>query len=353
MPDSRPTPQPVRGLPHPFASALVTGGGGFLGTALVRRLVERGVQVRSLSRSRYPHLAAIGVQQFSGDLRNLESVEAACRGMQVVFHVAAKTGIAGPDREFFEINTTGTRNVIRACRTQGVERLIYTSSPSVVIGSSGVSGGVESLPYPVKYLAPYPASKAQAERDVLGENSPHLATCALRPHLVWGPGDPHLIPRVLAAVRAGRLAIVGAGTNRVDLTYVDNAVHAHVLAAEYLAPQNATAGQAYFIGDAEPVVLWEWINTLLERLGLPPVTRRVSYPKAAAAGALLELVHALFPRLREPRMTRFLALQFAKDHYFLHDKAERDFSYRPVVSNRSGLDLLVGWIKDNRADLLP
>ena len=259
----------------------------------------------------------------------------------------------GPKKRFYAVNTEGTRNVVDACIRLGVPRLVYTSSPSVVFAEGSIEGGDESLPYPSAYLAHYPASKAAAERIVLQANGAamerdaeaHLCTCALRPHLVWGPGDRHLIPRVVAAARAGRLAQVGDGTNRVDVTYIDHAANAHLLAADHLGPDSPVAGKAYFIGDAEPVVLWTWLNDLLARLGLPPVERRVSYRAARRAGMVLETLHALLPFLGEPRMTRFVAAQLATSHYFCHQRAERDFGYKPNIDNHTGMEHLVTWLE--------
>src|SRR5438105_1104494 len=221
--------------------ALVTGGGGFLGGAIVRLLRDRGDDVRSFSRQCYPALDGLDVEQIQGDVADAAAVDRAVAGCDVVFHVAAKAGVWGPTDEYYRANVVGTENVITACRKHGVRRLVFTSSPSVVTTGHDIAGGDESLPYPKHYLADYPRTKAAAERLVLAANGPNLATVALRPHIIWGPGDNHLIPRLIEGARAGKLRQVGDGTNRTDVTYVENAATAHLLAAERLRPGSPVA----------------------------------------------------------------------------------------------------------------
>ncbi|MFQ5591575.1 MAG: NAD-dependent epimerase/dehydratase family protein, partial [Phycisphaerae bacterium] len=249
--------------------ALVTGGGGFLGTAIARALHARGDSVLALGRHDYPQLERLGIRTVRANLCDADAVSGACAGMDVVFHAGALTGIWGPRRAFWETNVTGTKNVIGACRTHGVKKLVYTSSPSVVFGARALNGVNESQPYPRRFLAAYPRSKAAAEQMVLASNDPSLATVALRPHLIWGPGDPHLIPRVIERARKGRLVQVGDGKTLVDICYVDNAARAHLLAADALEPGAKCAGRAYFISQGEPVALWPWLNHILGSLAIP------------------------------------------------------------------------------------
>jgi 2-alkyl-3-oxoalkanoate reductase len=324
--------------------ALVTGGGGFLGGAVVRQLVARGDAARSLSRQHYPALDALGVEQHAGDLADADAVSAAVAGCDVVIHVAAKAGVWGPAEEFGRANVVGTLNVLSACRKHGVRRLVFTSSPSVIGSGHDIEGGTESLPYPRRYTAHYPRTKAIAEREILGANDPELASVALRPHLIWGPGDPHLIPRLVARAKAGRLRQVGDGTNRVDVTYIDNAAAAHLLAADRLAPGSPIAGRAYFISQGEPVALWPFINRVLELAGVPPVTRRVPARVAYAAGAILEATYSLLRIESEPRMTRFLAQQLSTSHWFDISAARRDLGYEPAISTDEGLRRLGEWL---------
>ncbi len=213
---------------------LVTGGTGFLGRRLVERLLAQGRAVTVLGRTPAPDLAARGVRFIRAPLEDAAAVEAACAGMGTVFHVAAKVRLWGRYDDFFRANVLGTRAVIAGCRRYGVPRLVYTSTPSVVYNGGDLAGVDESLPLTTDCPSPYPLTKALAEREVLAANSEALRTVALRPHLLWGVGDPHLVPRVLARARARRLRIVGDGKNRVDMVHIENAVDAHLLAESAL-----------------------------------------------------------------------------------------------------------------------
>jgi nucleoside-diphosphate-sugar epimerase len=317
--------------------ALVTGGGGFLGGAIVRLLKERGDEVRSFARGDYPELRAAGVEVVRGELTDKAAIEAAVDGCEVVFHVASKTGIWGPLREYYRTNVEGTDAVIAACRRGGVRRLVYTSTPSVVFSGRDMEGVDESAPFPDHYLTAYPRTKALAEQNVLRANDAELATVALRPHLIWGPGDPHLVPRILARARAGALRRIGRRPNLVDSIYVDNAAAAHLLAADRLGPGSAVAGNVYFLSQGQPVPLWELINRILDAAGLPPVTRSISPVVAYAAGWMLEAIYSLLGRESEPRMTRFLARELSTAHWFDISAARRDLGYEPTVSIDEGL----------------
>ena len=318
--------------------ALVTGGGGFLGRYIVEQLLARGDHVRIFSGQQYPELAALGVESRVGDLEDKPTVEAACEGVDVVFHAAARPGIWGPWRLFHGINTRGTEHVIDGCRKHRVGRLVFTSSPSVVYDGHDHQGADESLPYASRFLCHYPHSKALAEQAVLAANARDgLATCALRPHLIWGPRDTQLIPRLIARAKRGQLRRVGDGRNLISMVYVENAARAHLLAADALSPTSPVAGQAYFINEPAPVNLWDWINTLLGRAGLPPVTKSISATAASAIGAALEGLHLLFKIPSEPRMTRFLASQLSRSHWYRVDKARRDFAFESAVTVEEGL----------------
>lgn len=334
-------------------NVLVTGGGGFLGGAIVERLRERGDGVSAFGRSEYPNLNQLGIPTICGDIRDRSAVRVAVKGMDAVVHVAAKVGIWGKRRDFAAINITGTQNVIDACRAAGITKLVATSSPSVVDCPAGVEGVDESQPYPAKYLAYYPETKAEAERDVLAAHGNALATVVLRPHLIWGPGDTQLIPRLLDRARRGRLMQVGDGTNLVDITYIDNAADAHIAALDRVGPEAACGGKAYFISQGKPVPLWDWINELLERVNIPKVKRRISHATAHRIGALMEVIYRLLPILTEPPMTRFLAGQLAKPHYFSIEAARRDLGYEPKVSTAEGLDRIAAGLRNGPAASYP
>jgi nucleoside-diphosphate-sugar epimerase len=295
----------------------------------------------------------MGVQCHRGDIRDPVFLAQALAGRDTVFHVAAKAGIWGPRQEYFAINATGTANVIAACRKNDVPHLVYTSTPSVVFNRHDLEGVDERAPYATRPLCHYAASKILAEQAVLNANSEQLRTIAIRPHLVWGPGDHHLIPRLLERGRARTLSIVGSGANRVDIAYIDNVVHAHILAAENLWTSGSGAGQAFFIGQKEPVALWGWINALFARLAIPPVRRKVPFAVAFGAGLCLEMAQTLLRVESEPRMTRFLAHQMAKSHWFSHERAKTVLGYRQQVSTGAGMDRLVDWLKSDTAGRTP
>ncbi|QJW94005.1 NAD-dependent epimerase/dehydratase family protein [Frigoriglobus tundricola] len=320
--------------------ALVTGGGGFLGGAVVRLLRQRGDSVRSFTRSRYPWLDEFGVEQTLGDLAQLTDVERAVSGCDVVFHVAAKAGVWGRYSAFFDTNVTGTLSVVAACKKHGVRRLVYTSTPSVVHAGKDVEGANEALPYPAHFEAAYSETKAKAEKAVLAANGPDLATVSLRPHLIFGPGDPHLVPRIIDSARKGKLRRVGSRPVKVDVTYVDNAAQAHLDAADRLDIGTAPAGKAYFISNGEPVELWPFLDRILAEAGAPPVTRRVSAWKAKLAGRVLEYVYWLLPLPGEPPMTRFVASQLSTSHWYDISAARRDLGYEPTVTVEEGLKRL-------------
>lgn len=325
--------------------ALVTGGGGFLGKAILQRLVARGIRARSISRGNYPQLTALGVEHIQGDLADPAAVRRAAEGCDLIFHVAARPGIWGRYEDFYRANVTGTDNVLTVCRDLGIKRLVYTSSPSVVFNGRDMEGVDESVPYPAHYDADYPKTKALAEQRVLQANGPDLATVALRPHLIWGPGDNHLVPRILARARAGQLRCIGAGRNRIDAVYIDNAADAHLLAADRLQPGSPIAGKAYFIAQGEPVLLWDFVNRILAAGGIPPVTRCIPTTLAVAAGGVLEAIYRTMGWESEPRMTRFLARELATSHWFDLTAARRDLGYEPQVSLEEGLRRLALWLK--------
>lgn len=329
---------------------LVTGGGGFLGLYVVEQLVARGDRVRVLCRGNYPRLAELGVELIRGDIRNRQLVEQAVHGIESVFHVAAVPGIWGPWSRYYSINTLGTETLLWACRRGGVKRLIYTSSPSVVYDGQPHVGADESLPYPETFLCHYPHSKMLAERAVLAAGDDSLLTVALRPHLIWGPRDNHLVPRLVERARSGRLRQVGDGQNEISMAYVENAAAAHLQAADALQPGSPVCGQAYFINEPEPVNLWEWVNQLLALARLPPVTRRISASAARRIGAVCEGVYGTLGISREPPMTRFLAAQLSQSHSYRIDKAVRDFRYAPSITVDEGMRRIAGELSQLAAD---
>ena len=320
--------------------ALVTGGGGFLGRAIIEQLLARGDQVKSFARGIYPDLSARGVEVVQGDLASADAVLRAARGCEVVFHVAAKAGLWGRAVDFFNANVVGTDNVIRACKQAGIARLVYTSSPSVVFDGRDMEGVNESVPYAPTYRAHYPRTKALAEQRLLAANSSALATVALRPHLLWGPNDTQLTKSILARGRSGTLVRIGSRDPLVDFTYVDNAALAHLLAADKLTLGAPVSGKPFFVSQGEPVPLWTFVDRLLAAGSLPPVQRTISPRVAYGAGALLELAYRVLPLKGEPRLTRFLVEELCTAHWFNIDAARRELGYAPIVSIEEGLGRL-------------
>ncbi|MGL1931479.1 MAG: NAD-dependent epimerase/dehydratase family protein [Desulfotalea sp.] len=324
--------------------ALITGGNGFVGRKIVEQLLQAGVECRVVGRGSYPDLEKLGVETISCNICDEAAMRKVTSGVDIVFHVAALAGIWGPWKNYYNTNVLGTRSIIKACRGQ-VSSLVYTSTPSVVFDRNELKGEDESLPYPKSFLCNYAKSKVLAEQEMLAANDDELSTCAIRPHLVWGPNDPHLIPRLVAARENNKLKIVGSAENLVDISYIDNVAHAHLLAAYNLVGKKTAAGKAYFVSQGEPVNLWGWLNELFEMLNVAKLEKQISYKKAYYVGALLEGIYKIIPTKSEPPMTRFVAEQLAKSHYFSIKNAEKDLGYAPIVSTKEGMARFVAFFQ--------
>lgn len=324
---------------------LVTGGGGFVGRNLIDKLIERGVDVQSFGRSKQTDLEARGVNVIHGDISNPIAVNNAIFNVDAVFHVAAKAGIWGNWKEYFNTNVMGTRNVIKACKKHGIKRLVYTSTPSVVFNGDKLENADEKSSYMKNCLCYYAKTKAVAEEEVLKANEMNgLRTIALRPHLIWGIGDHHLLPRIIEKAKVGKLKIIGEGKNLVDVTHIKNVVHAHILALDALE-NGVGAGQAYFITNDEPVNLWDWLNAVFKELEINPVEKKLSLNTAYRFGALCEAVYKILKIKKDPPMSRFLAVELGKHHYFNIAKAKKDLGYKPIVSLADGLAELASYMK--------
>jgi len=320
--------------------ALVTGGGGFLGSSIVHMLLDKGLSVRSLQRSDSPDLKKLGVYIIRGNISDRDTVINAAEGCDVIFHIAAKAGVWGDYDDYYQCNVTGTKNIIDACQTHHIQKLIYTSSPSVVFAGDDEENINESTPYADHFLTAYQKTKALAEQMVLAANNENLATVALRPHLIWGPGDPHLVPRIIERAKAGRLRLVGKQINLVDSTYIDNAALAHILAAEAIAPNAVCAGKAYFISNDEPLPMGELINKILAAADLSPVTKTISPQLAYTIGMMLEFIYKIFKLKDEPIMTRFVARQLSCAHWYDLTAAKTNLGYQSKVTIDEGMERL-------------
>jgi 2-alkyl-3-oxoalkanoate reductase len=298
-------------------------------------------------------LQSRGVDVCTGDIRDPAAVsQSLAGGFDAVIHTAAIAGIWGPWELYHKTNTVGTTNVIQACKLHGVQKLVFTSSPSVTFdGADQRNLSEANAKYPENWLCHYPHTKALAEQAVLAANREgELLTCSLRPHLIWGPGDPHLIPRLINRARSGRLRQVGEGTNLVDIIYVDNAALAHVQALDALRVGSPVCGSAYFLSQGEPVNCWRWINEILALVNLPAVTKKMPLSVARTVGLVLEQIYKLFQLKNEPPMTRFLAAQLGCDHYYDIARARKDFNYQPAVSTAEGMKRLGAWLKADTAN---
>ena len=325
---------------------LVTGGGGFLGSAIVRRLVHQNNNVRTLSRRFYTRLDVLGVDQIQGDIGDAQIVDKASKDRDIVFHTAAKPPPWGKYQDYYKTNVTGTQNVINGCLHHNVSRLVYTSTPSVIFDGTDMEGVDESIPYPVKYNAYYPKTKAMAEKLIVSTAGEHLRTVVLRPHQIWGPGDPHFAPRLIA--RAKKLKQIGNGKNLVDTTYIGNAVDAHILAADKLEENSALSGNIYFISQGTPIPAWEMINAILKAAGLGPIKGKIHYKTAWLIGGALEFIYKTFHLPGEPQMTRFIADAVANAHWFNISAAKKDLGYVPRISIEEGLLSLKKWLDENK-----
>lgn len=326
---------------------LVTGYGGFLGQELSRQLIEGGYAVRGLARGEYPELRALGVETRRGDVSDRDMVLAACDGCDAVVHTAAKAGVWGPWCDYYRINTLATSHLLEAAQRHRLRAFVYTSSPSVTFSGDDQSGVDESAPYPSRWLCFYPQTKALAEQAVLdAAKLGQLRTCALRPHLVWGAGDPHLFPRVVERTRQGRLRRIGSGRNLIDVVHVTSAARAHVQAvAKLLAGDEALNGQALFLSDGQPVACWEWITRILQFAEVPVPKKSISYAAAYRLGAILEAAFWTLRIQREPPMTRFVAAQLAKDHYFNINRARQLLDYDPTIDTEAMFELCRPWLR--------
>jgi 2-alkyl-3-oxoalkanoate reductase len=328
--------------------ALVTGGGGFLGGAIARKLKERGDDVRVFGRGSYPELEAIGIDCARGDLADDEAVSDAAEDRDVIFHAGGKVGLWGPYEEYFASNVLGTKNVLRACQRHGIGKLVFTGSPSVVFDGRDVEGWSEEAPYPLRFDSHYSRTKAQAEEMVLAANYEKLATVSLRPHLVWGPGDRHLFPRIVARARAGRLFRIGAKNKRIDTIFIDDAVEAHILAAVQLSPLSEIAGKAYFLSAGDPRPVWEIVDLMLAAAGLPPVRKTVPLGLAKAAASACEGLWRAIGLSSEPPLTRFLVLQLTTAHWFDITAAKSELGWHPRVRIEAGMERLAQWVRATR-----
>jgi nucleoside-diphosphate-sugar epimerase len=323
-------------------NVLVTGGTGFLGKHLTAVLLQRGHSVRLMGRNfaTAKFLLEQGARPIAVDLRDREGVTAACAGAEVVFHAGAFSAPWGKRSDFYAINVDGTEALLAGCLAHGVRRLLYVSSPSVVFDGRDQHDAREDVPYPRRFTSIYSLTKKLGEDRVNAAHASGLETVILRPKAIFGPGDQALLPRLIAAARQQRLPQIGDGRNLVDLTYVENVVHALLLASE----SPAAAGKTYTITNNEHVPLWEVIRLVLKRLNLSTHLRQVPLSVALAAASLLEMRAALTGK--EPLLTRYSATILARTQTYDISAARRDLSYSPPVSIAEAIERTLALLKE-------
>lgn len=312
---------------------LVTGATGFLGSHLTTALLTQGHQLTLLGRdftSIQPQLAA-GARRLRVDLRDRAAVMAACAGQDLVYHVGALSTAWGRWDDFYQTNVEGTRAVVDGCLHHRVGRLLYVSSPSVIFTGRDHCEIDESCPYPRHFSSAYAATKKLGEDLVNAAYRQGLPTVILRPKAIFGPGDRALLPRLIARARQKRLPQIGNGHNLVDLTYVDNVVHALLLAAT----ADAAVGKSYFITNGEHCLLWPTIRRVLTTLQLPTALRRIPVGVALLIARLLELNAQRTGR--EPLLTRYTVGILARTQTYNISAAQHDLGYQPLVTVAEGL----------------
>jgi len=322
---------------------LVTGGSSLVGREVASRLRNRGDEVTLLQRGVGP----AGFDHHPADITDAGAVTAAMTGMDAVVHAAARVGIVGRWSEFEAVNVDGTANVIAAAQAERIGRVVYVSSPSVAhAGRSLVGVGAEPAD-PDSARGHYARSKAMAEQLALDANAPCFAVVAVRPHLIWGPGDKQLVGRIVERARAGRMATIGSGLALIDTTYVTNAADA-IIAALDRAPE--AGGRAFVVSNGEPRTVTEMVERIVVAAGMEPPRLRVPYPVAWAGGLAVEKAWARARREDDPPMTKFLAEQLATAHWFDQRETRTMLDWRPAVSIDEGFERLRDWYAQNGPD---
>ena len=316
------------------SSAFVTGGSGFIGGRLVRRLVTGGAKVRALARSddSAAKVEALGAEPVRGDLDDVETIASGAEGCETAFHLAAQLGDWGPWEEFERGNVVGTRNALDGCARAGVRRFVHCGTEAALMAGKPLVHVDETAPLRPDSKAPYPATKAKAEQAVRDANREGFETVILRPRFVWGAGDTTLLPAMIEMIESGRFAWIGGGRNVTDTTHVENVVEGLLLAAE-----KGRAGEPYFVTDGEPVVLREFVTELLGTQGVQAPDRSLPGWLAAPLAVGSEAAWRLLPLPGSPPLNRFSSWIMTQECTIEISKARRELSYEPVVSKEEGM----------------
>jgi nucleoside-diphosphate-sugar epimerase len=318
---------------------LVTGASGMLGGATARALADRGDDVTVLQR----RPSGLGLREVLGDVADPDTVRRAVEGREAVVHLAAKVNVTGAEADYHRVNVQGTRVVVQACRTAGVERLVNVSSPSVAHSGASLVGAGADPADPQHARGPYARTKAEAEVLALAADSPSLAVLSIRPHIVWGPGDTQLVGRIVARARQNRLPLIGPAAVLVDTTYVTNAVEALVAAVDRCAP-DGVHGEALVVSNGEPRPIGEILTAMARAGGAPAPSRHLPVRPARLAAAITETLWSFSPGDdADPPLTRFLVEQLSTAHWFDQRRTRQALGWRPRVSLDEGFAELTRW----------
>jgi 2-alkyl-3-oxoalkanoate reductase len=320
---------------------LVTGATSLLARTTAEILLARGDHVVCLQRGQ----STLAAERVTADIRDATAVLRAANGCDAIIHAAAKVGVVGSWDDYRAINVDGTNNVLDAARAAGIERMVYVSSPSVAHEGNAIAGLGAEPPVFGRMNAFYAESKAMAEQAALAANASELAVVAIRPHLVWGPGDTQLVGRIVDRAKSGRLALVGGGAALIDTTYITNAAESLVAALDRVRPGAACAGRAYVIANGEPRPIRDLVAGICAAANVPFAPREVPLAIAKVAGSVVERAWKITRRTTEPPLTRFLAEQLGTAHWFDPRPARDDLGWTPRITIDEGLEALAAWFK--------
>jgi nucleoside-diphosphate-sugar epimerase len=321
---------------------LVTGTGSLLLGGIASELVRRGDDVVCLQRRPSTFVGHQNAHEVLADICDADAVAQAAQGCDAIIHGAARVGIVGSQKEFYDTNVTGTKNILQAAEQHSISRLVFVSTPSVAHTGDSLIGAPAGEAEIGRSRSYYAESKAIAERTVLNARNEHLAVVAIRPHLVWGPGDTQLVGRIVERAASGRLAVIGTGNALVDSTYIDNAISAHIAALDALHIGSACDGKAYVISNGEPRTVNELMRSMCGAAGIPFEPRHVSLAMGIRLGSVIERLWPLI-KSSEPPLTRFVAEQLGTAHWFDQRAVQQDLGWTPQVSLDEGFQRLTQW----------
>ena len=321
---------------------LVTGTGSLLLGGIASELLRRGDEVVCLQRRPAAFIGHQNAREVLADVCDEEAVALAAEGCDAIIHGAARVGVVGSQKEFFDTNVRGTENIIHAAAQQGISRLVFVSTPSVAHTGSSLIGAPAGDAEIGRSRSYYAESKAIAERTVLTARNEQLAVVAIRPHLVWGPGDTQLVGRIVERAASGQLAVIGTGNALVDSTYIDNAISAHIAALDALHVGSACDGNAYVVSNGEPRTVNELMRSMCESAGVLFEPRHLSLALGIRLGSVIERLWPLM-RSSEPPITRFVAEQLGTAHWFDQRSVQQDLQWAPTVTIDEGFERLTQW----------